>query len=591
MVELLRNKTISGTKAEDVSSVGLAIAKGVERLGKAFESRGEKIIKDAEKKRKIAEESEKITATDIAGQAENELLRWNEENRDKNPAAVGTREYEEGLRNKASEIANKFGGQLGDHGRAVLAQASSRSVNQITKANVNYANSEKVKNGEKSAENLATDLSEAARYYGMNQDTAGYKSKLTENSETLKKYISKVNPYATNAAMYELHKKSLTNYIMGETDKDPLRAAAILKSEETFKDFIPDEMLENVQNIYSDTAVKRIDDQIIRTRGEMAMLPAKSPAARQYEKQIKELEKQKSELGDFHDESISQIRKEIADDVRPFIEKKVGMNALDQMKRENAEKVFNAEVFITNPTDSELKKMEDYVSTLPDDQRMTAEAGIKLMKEYRNHYGDVSLVPVTSFAGTEAMLKGMAAIIQEDADGNGQPDNIIAKGYEALNTAKKAEISQADYENYQKMVTNLITNANFRAEIAAFDEARAAYAPNLAIADGKDLVESRKYQTAKARAFQHAMKNIDAGMPIDQVNETYLNESRKAFDDAALRAGVNMSNLRMSHAAGKPAVANIKGAEYEYSGDDSNGNPLFSLPGIKLSTDMSRIKK
>ena len=89
--------------------------------------------------------NDSVIAADNAGKLENDLLRYNEQIKADRPEYVGTREYEQDLRNKADEYNQQYGAGMGAKGTSAYTKSSNDKVNAIIDSNIRWSFSEKSK--------------------------------------------------------------------------------------------------------------------------------------------------------------------------------------------------------------------------------------------------------------------------------------------------------------------------------------------------------------------------------------------------------------------------------------------------------------
>lgn len=382
MVEIIRRKNAQ-VEAENVSKLGNATTKMINSIGTAVGAIGNKITKDYEQEQKEYQDqvqeniktekarldqqqkafdaSDKLIAADMAGRLENDLLRWNLEQRQNNPNYIGSPDHEKAMRDYYAKLSEKYSQGLGEVGKGEFTSKTQNAVNQMIGNDVKWAYQQKIKQGEESAKNIAQSMNDTAGMYGANGDVEGFKESHKENREKLKEYAENAMPAGSSQALQELDKKSLVNFYTNLAQTDPVKAKALLDSMENFQTTVPDDMLENKNDIISQAINRDLNDKLILMNAGIENTKKGTPQRKELEKQKKKLEKdiKKAQEEDYSEKSLGEIHKEVSDAVAPVLEKSLGENALIEKQEHEADKVTRFQEFMTLPTPENLKWFEE----------------------------------------------------------------------------------------------------------------------------------------------------------------------------------------------------------------------------------------
>ena len=104
---------------------------------------------------KAFDASDKLIAADMAGRLENDLLRWNLEQRQNNPNYIGSPDHEKAMRDYYAKLSEKYSQGLGEVGKGEFTSKTQNAVNQMIGNDVKWAYQQKIKQGEESAKNMA----------------------------------------------------------------------------------------------------------------------------------------------------------------------------------------------------------------------------------------------------------------------------------------------------------------------------------------------------------------------------------------------------------------------------------------------------
>ena len=207
MVELIRREN-ANIKTEDVTSIGKANAGFANVVGSAIERVGSRVEKSYEKadkeyqaevqqnlkeaqtrlvnEQKAFDAADKLVAADMAGRLENDLLRWNLDQRQRNPNYIGTAEHEKRMRDEYSRLSGIYGQGLGEAGKTEFQRKTQSTVNDFIGNDVKWAYQQKIKAGEEAAKNMAKTMNKTAGMYGANGDIDGFKEAHKESRDKLK---------------------------------------------------------------------------------------------------------------------------------------------------------------------------------------------------------------------------------------------------------------------------------------------------------------------------------------------------------------------------------------------------------------------
>lgn len=620
MVEIIRRKNAQ-VESENVSKLGNATTKMINSIGTAVGAIGNKITKDYEQEQKeyqsqvqdniktetarlnqqqkAFDASDKLIAADMAGRLENDLLRWNLEQRQNNPNYIGSPDHEKAMRDYYAKLSEKYSQGLGEVGKGEFTSKTQNAVNQMIGNDVKWAYQQKIKQGEESAKNIAQSMNDTAGMYGANGDIQGFKDSHKENREKLKDYIEEAAPNGAMPALYELDKKSLVNFYTNLAQTDPNKAKTLLENPELFKETVPEEMVDNVNNIVATSKTQLLNDKLEQVKAGLAETKPNSPAHREFEKEQKRLEKEikKHADEDYSEQSIQSIHKELENAVKPVLEKSLGENALIAKQEHEADKVARFQEFMTLPTPENLKWFEEEnqmsytpnvenMSEIPEDmktQKQTNNDLIKNMMKYRENFGNVSMVEISDYKGTKQMFDDLKTVAQTDSDKDGNVDNVLLKSLVALNNAKQQEISETDYNNYQNIVNKALWDRTFKNELNQFINRTENFMPkqfwnknsNVAFTSNRERL-NEKMESKSRDVLSAVLKEWNAGKSGVDVAQMYRDGIQKAYNEVASEAlGINMEQVLADYKQYGFSLANINGRDYSFNGVDSNGNPIW----------------
>ena len=621
MVELIRRKNAE-FNVSDVSSVDRAFGSGMQKIGEDVNKLGQNISKIEEKGQKeykskveqnlkteqtrIANEkktfdaADKLVGSDMAGRLKNDLLRWNLEQRQNNPNYIGTPEHEQRMRNEYARLSSKYGQGLGEAGMAEFQNKTQSAVNEFVGNDVKWAYQQKIKQGEESAKNIAETMNQTAGMYGANGDVEGFKESHKENRDKLKEYAEDSGMVGSSPALYEVDKKSVTEFMNGMAQTDPVRAKAIMDSKEKFKEVVPDEMVDNVNDIAAKAAVRNIDEKLALVKVGIENSKKGSPQRRELEKQKKQLEKElvlKATETDLSDQSLAAIHKEVSDAIKPVLEKSLGESALIAKKEHEEAKVEKFSNFMTLPTPENLKWFEqenqmsytpnvENMSEIPEDMKTQKQKNndlIKNMLKYRENFGNVSMVEISDYKGTKQMFDDLKTVAQTDSDKDGNVDNVLLKTLVAANNAKQESISQSDYNNYLNVLNKSLYDRSFKNELNQFMEKTENFMPkqfwnknsNVAFTTNRARL-NEKMESKSRDVLSAVLKEWNNGMSGADASKMYRAGIQKAYNEVTSEAlGINMEQIIDDYKQYGFSLATINGKDYVFKGIDSTGNPIW----------------
>ncbi|MBQ3785023.1 MAG: hypothetical protein II843_01350 [Alphaproteobacteria bacterium] len=620
MVDLTRRKD-ADFKTEDVSSVGVAIGRAGQVAGKMMQGIGNRIAKAEQQEQKeyqsqvqdniktetarlnqqqkAFDASDKLIAADMAGRLENDLLRWNLEQRQNNPNYIGSPDHEKAMRDYYAKLSEQYSQGLGEVGKGEFTSKTQNAVNQMIGNDVKWAYQQKIKQGEESAKNIAQSMNDTAGMYGANGDIQGFKESHKEKREKLKDYIEEAAPNGAMPALYELDKKSLVNFYTNMAQTDPNKAKTLLENPELFKETVPEEMVDNVNNIVATSKTQLLNDKLEQVKAGLAETKQNSPAHKEFEKEQKRLEKEikKQADEDYSEQSIQSIHQELENAVKPVLEKSLGENALIAKQEHEEEKVERFRNFMTLPTPENLKWFEEdnqmsytpnveNMSEIPEDMKTQKQKNndlIKNMMKYRENFGNVSMVEISDYKGTKQMFDDLKTVAQTDSDKDGNVDNVLLKSLVALNNAKQQEISETDYNNYQNIVNKALWDRTFKNELNQFINRTENFMPkqfwnknsNVAFTSNRERL-NEKMESKSRDVLSAVLKEWNEGKSGVDVAQMYRDGIQKAYNEVASEAlGINMEQVLADYKEYGFSLANINGRDYSFNGVDSNGNPIW----------------
>lgn len=486
MVDIVRRKNVEITP-ERAYQGDVYKYKAMEKIGSVISTAGdkieEKIQKDykeklsklekqqkAEKKaydtqKKAYDASDRLIATDRAGQLKNDLLRWNMEKRQSNPTYIGSREHESDMRAEYSRLAEMYGKGLGEVGTAEFNTKTQGYVNQFAENDIKWAYQQKLKQGEESAKNIALNMNQTAGVYGANGDIQGFKESYSENREKLSDYATKSNMIGMPQALYEVDKKSMIGFYDGLAKTNPKLAKALLENIESFKQTVPDEMIENVNAMAFSKENKDLNEQLILVNAGLENTTDKKER-KVLEKQKDSLEKQIKDVQkkDYSEDSINAIYNEFRKSMLPQIKKQYELNELAQKQaQEQAVKdtyvaAINPDINISGNARATLKMQQPSVEKMLD--KSTTDADMhKAYKDYIKADQEVIQNEQPTLQGTVDAIELINNLIQPSNQSNiKQVENALKTTTELHN----CPITQEQYNQGSNIIYNAMSNPEYK---------------------------------------------------------------------------------------------------------------------------------
>lgn len=493
MVDIIRRKNIQ-VQAEDVSSAGKARVDMLNQIGSAAATVGKAVSEWDKNKQKEKAESEsykakvennikvsqqkafdasdKLIAADMAGRLENDLLRWNLEQRQNNPNYIGSPDHEKAMRDYYAKLSEKYSQGLGEVGKGEFTSKTQNAVNQMIGNDVKWAYQQKIKQGEESAKNIAQSMNDTAGMYGANGDIQGFKESHKEKREQLQEYAENAMPAGAQSALYEADKKSVVNLLTGMAETDPQRAKNILENPELFKEVLPEGMVDNVNNIETSKKMRELNDELVLVNAGIANEKDKKEK-RKLEKAKDKIEKEIKDTQDkdFTDDSISSINKEVKETVSKTIDYNINLQKQIEESSLANEKLGSAMEFMDNPIIYKANMDRVNVKTvgdIPESLKMlpmfnrspAVEDMAKKIYGMSDKVGDGNVSP----ADLDKIVKKVASITVGD---NGSIDDNILKAFQGDLALREAGASPSQLETYHRMTELAMTDTSFKQGVAA----------------------------------------------------------------------------------------------------------------------------
>lgn len=576
----------------------------VKKEESVFQERLEQLQKVQADEKKAFDASDKLVASDMAGRLKNDLLRWNLAQRENNPSYIGTREHESAMRAEYDRLANKYNVGLGEVGMADFQEKTQGYVNTFLDNDIKWAYQQKIKQGEESAKASAQQIEQTATLHGANGDVQGFKDSYAEMSAPLSEYIATASPENASRAMGELGEKSITSFILGMAETDPVKAKAIIDSPENFKEIVPDEMLQTVSDAMLKQQEEALKDQIILVNAGVENAKKGSPYYKELEKKKKELERGLKKLGDSDvgEESLESIRQSVGRAVKPVLEKAVGEKLLLEKQKAIAERVDKFGNFLMMPTPENLKffEQDNQMSYVPDEKNMTELPAelmpldakqketrtelIKNMMKYKENFGKVSLVEISDYKGTKQMFDDLKATAQIDADKDGNVDNVLLKAIVGCNNAHQSEIAQKDFDAYVTLQNRIVYDQTFKKQINEFINNTKDYLPHKFwdSAGASTATQRRELNDKMESKTRDVLLSVlhewqKGEMSNEDITKMYIDGIERAYNETVSDfLGFDMGRVvRLYKETGKPVFAKIHNVYYEYHGTDPNGDPIW----------------
>lgn len=623
MVDIVRRKD-ARIKAPDVSSSQKALASGLEKMGGLLQRGGAQLEEQGRKEQKQAERdylkgvqdnirteqeriadqqktfdaADKLVAADMSGRLRNDLLRWNLEQREKNPAAIGTPEHERAMRDQYASLAKQYGAGLGEAGTAEFNEKTQGAVNDFIQNDIKWSYQNKIKQAEKAAKDAAKTVEQTAAAYGANGDIEGFKQAHTENRQALADYANDVAPAGANQALAELDKNALLQFYNNLAQADPVRAKALLDSMENFKETVPEEMLQNANETAKNAQASALKDEIIMLNAAIANAPKGSPQEREAKKAKKHREKALKDVEneDLTDKSLETIQKDVKEAVEPVLKKSLGESALVAKKEHEAQKVKRFQDFMKLPTPENLKWFEEdnqmsyapkdtgNMSELPEDMKTKQQRNNELLEnmiKYRENFGNVSMREISDYQGTQQTFDALKALAKVDADADGNTDNVLLQALETLNSAKSDAISQSDYNNLENGVNRILFDRTGKEQMQQFIDNTKNFAPKH-FWDSPSLTGSNRtrimeqFESRQRDVLRSVVAAYADGADSQTLTQMYIDGVKSAYNATVDSFfDINMAQIEKDYAEKGYATARIRGIDYLYKGTDSTGNPQW----------------
>jgi hypothetical protein len=584
-----------------ISSVGKKISdygsSAIKEEEKAFEEKLSKLEaqQKAEKKaydtqKKAYDASDKLIATDRAGQLKNDLLRWNMEKRQSNPTYIGSREHESDMRAEYSRLAEMYGKGLGEVGTAEFTTKIQDYVNQFTENDIKWAYQQKLKQGEESAKKMAQTAEQAAGIYGANGDVQGFKDYYsTEVAPAVSEYASTAMPKGAAQAKIEMDRNSLKSLFAGMAQTEPERAKALLDSPENFKEVVPEEMVSNLNDRLYEIQEDKLKENLILVNAGMENTKKGSPQYKELDKEKKKLEKDLNKLEkreeDYSEESLEAMRKDIAKSVEPAIEKATSEKILIEKQAAEKDKLMTTAEYLNLPSFNTrfYGSLSDAMDRKPDFfKNPFAKKELKVEAEkYKDLFGKVSMIETSSYVGTKKMFDNLLGLVDTDADQDGNVDNILMKALVGLNEAKGEQISEKDFQNYQNLTIKVLLDKSEKQKIKDFMGATKEYLPTrfweqgtLIGSKGTRLTE--EYESRMRDVLSGAVEMFNKGESGQDITDYYISGMKKAYNDTVSDAfGFDMNQVEKEYEEKGSSMVEVNGFQWYYKGTDTNGNPRW----------------
>lgn len=501
MVDIIRRKN-ARVETEDVSAIGKATSNMINQIGSAVEKTGtaieksykekqaqkqkeqeyqnkvqENIEKEQEKIRvqeqKAYDAADKLVASDRAGRLKNDLLRWNNEQREKNPNFVGSAEHEKAMRDQFSRLASKYGVGLGDAGKNEFTSKTQNAVNEFIGNDIKWSYQRKLKQAEQSARDMAETMNQNAKLYGSNGDAQGFKESYKEIRNALRDYIEGVAPSGARKALREADTRSIEDFIIGLAESDPYTAKSYMEDKDFFKQILPEEMVQNVNEMTREGKMGDLNDTLAVINFELAR-GVDSGKRKKLEKLKNNTEKELREVSDkdYTDESVNAIRSQIEESVKKTIDYNINLREMETKKAQNQQRIENSLAFMDNPIlyRANLQRAFPNESVLASVNKETLDKhglNAELDKKTREIYsladkvGNGKVDPQTM----SLLVRQVASITADDE--TGIVDNNILKAYDGEIALRKAGANPEQLQSYHRFVQAAMTDTDFKQSVAA----------------------------------------------------------------------------------------------------------------------------
>jgi hypothetical protein len=456
-----------------ISSVGKKISdygsSAIKEEEKAFKEKLSKLEaqQEAEKKaydtqKKAYDASDRLIATDRAGQLKNDLLRWNMEKRQSNPTYIGSREHESDMRAEYERLSKKYSVGLGEAGMSEFQSKTQDSVNTFINNDIKWAYEQKVKQGEAAARSSAMQIEQTSGLYGANGDILGYKDNYSKESENLRKYMNNVSPENTNKAMIELGANSVKSFVSELAQKDPVAAKNIIENPEMFKEIVPEELIQDLsESVHSAKEQQLKETRVLLNSGIANEKDSKKK--KDLEKKKKQVEKEIEKLGetDYADEAIEGLRQDLKKSVDKSIDYKINLMKAEEEKMKKQLRIENSLAFMDNPI--------IYRATVGDGQLLNEETykNFPELKNLQNEIYDLSDKVGDGKVNPAVMHKIVEQVASITLGDDGNVDVNILKAFDAELALRKAGASPEQLQTFHKLTANALTDSEFKTKVAA----------------------------------------------------------------------------------------------------------------------------
>lgn len=524
--------------------------------------------------------NDSVIAADNAGKLENDLLRYNEQIKAERPDYIGTREYEQDLRNKADEYNQKYGVGMGAKGTHDYTKSANTKVNAIIESNIRWSFSEKAKKGEEGAKKLADIYTDDAKYFGESVDFAGFDASRANNREKLVEYIDKVSPAHRTAALYEADKKAAMNFLTGVAETNPELAKQYLSSDENLKRVLGSDMLGNVGEIYDSSKRRQIEIQRTQLQSEYDSAADKGTQKR-LKKQIDALDKQSESLDPTQreSESLAAIRREITPDIERAIKYGESKNALQQKVSNTKNQVETFKGFVEKPS-------ADVVASMPSD-----DTGLRTaMTDYYKSSAEIpqNITPILDTA-IPALSENCAKLVKMDIKPDGDITTALVTAYSCMTDLNQKGLTNKDMQGMREYISNMVMYPWFKEGTERI--LNGGLNGNWYPSDAQEIMKKQAKQ-AQYNAFFGAMKILQDGkenpdQAIQSVSDYIYNARQTTFAKLAnSKYGIDVDRLQKELDKGKDAFVDLGNGNMSYfRGFDTNGNILVEPAMTKVKDD------
>lgn len=415
-----------------------------------------------EREKKAYDASDRLIATDRAGQLKNDLLRWNMEKRQSNPTYIGSREHESDMRAEYSRLAEMYGKGLGEVGTAEFNTKTQGYVNQFAENDIKWAYQQKLKQGEESAKASAQQIEQTAALHGANGDIQGFKDSFAENAVPLQEYMSGVtSPENTAKAISELGRNSMFEFYDNMAKTNPVMAKALLDSPENFKETVPEDLLVSENEALKNTQEKSLKEEIVLLNAGIANEKDKNQK-KKLEKLKKEANKKLEKLDeDTTEQTLESLRQDVKKSVDKTIDYQINLIKAEEEKMKNQKRIENSLAFMDNPI--------VYRAKVGDEQLLNEETykNFPKLKTLQNEIYDLSDKVGDGKVNPAVMHKIVEQVASITLGDDGNVDVNILKAFDAELALRKAGASPEQLQTFHKLTANALTDSEFKTKVAA----------------------------------------------------------------------------------------------------------------------------